>query len=194
MTSLFDKNGNATETHIATVSGCAPETGEHLSTYDVRILAGTGIPGSSTLQLAPEVKSGYAACWNGVEWQEIVDLRGSTVYEKATGVSFTVKDLSELDDTYTSKVPVTPYDKWNGTEWVTDVDAQRHALVATAEIERTALLSEADNVMRDWRDELALGLISDEDKAKLTIWLEYKKQVKAVDITTAYRWPTPPAQ
>lgn len=66
--------------------------------------------------------------------------------------------------------------------------------IATAESKRAAMLAAADAIMLDWRTELALGEISDNDRRKLSLWLDYKKQVKAVDVSTAYSWPTPPAQ
>jgi hypothetical protein len=40
-----------------------------------------------------------------------------------------------------------------------------------------------------------LGDISNEDKAKLSSWMDYKKEVKAVDTSTApdVSWPVKPA-
>lgn len=194
MAGLFDKNGNATETHIATVSGFDPETGEHIATYEVRIFAGTGIPGFSTLIEAPAAEAGHTVCWDGSQWQQVTDLRGSKAYQKATAVVVTVKTLGILSDELTFIAPTTVYDYWNGSAWVTDIEAQHSADVATAELQRSTLLGQADEIMQDWRDELALGLISDANKAKLTEWLNYKKQVKAIDISTAFTWPTLPAQ
>ncbi|EAO6423667.1 tail fiber assembly protein [Cronobacter sakazakii] len=66
--------------------------------------------------------------------------------------------------------------------------------ISQAENRRTQLLATADNVTADWRIELMLGDISDEDKAKLSAWMEYKKEVKAVDTSTApdVSWPIQP--
>lgn len=79
-------------------------------------------------------------------------------------------------------------------EWVIDVPYVMTSddYVRAAEIERTTLLNAADAVMLDWRTELLLGKISDENKNKLSMWLAYKNDVKAVDVSTAYVWPTPP--
>ena len=67
--------------------------------------------------------------------------------------------------------------------------------VEAAEGYRQQLLRQIDDVTADWRVELMLGDISDEDKAKLTEWMAYKKEVKAVDTSTApdITWPEPPA-
>ncbi|HCR0339207.1 tail fiber assembly protein [Enterobacter cloacae complex sp. IR53043] len=66
--------------------------------------------------------------------------------------------------------------------------------IAQAENQRAQLLATADNVTADWRVELMLGDISDEDKSKLSAWMEFKKEVKAVDTSTApdVIWPTQP--
>ena len=66
--------------------------------------------------------------------------------------------------------------------------------VARAENQRMQLLSHADNVTTDWRVELMLGDISSTDKEKLSAWMDYKKEVKAVDTSTApeISWPELP--
>ncbi|MGU4317698.1 tail fiber assembly protein [Escherichia coli] len=68
-------------------------------------------------------------------------------------------------------------------------------LIQAAENERQRLLSAADAIMLDWRTELMLGEISDANRAKLSAWLLYKNQVKAVDVTTDpehVNWPVIP--
>lgn len=66
--------------------------------------------------------------------------------------------------------------------------------IAQAENQRAQLLATADDVTADWRVELMLGDISDEDKAKLSVWMEYKRKVKEVDTSLAPEidWPEPP--
>lgn len=118
MTELFDKNGNAIETTTVTVYGFDQETKEYQATYNVRILAGTGIPGFSTMQAVPNSKAGYAFVWNGNSWQALEDHRGEKAYEKATGDVVIIKELGSPDDKYTLLEPATPYDKWDGEAWV----------------------------------------------------------------------------
>ncbi|HFU1236777.1 MULTISPECIES: tail fiber assembly protein [Citrobacter] len=68
-------------------------------------------------------------------------------------------------------------------------------LIAIAEQVRQQLLTHADAVMLDWRTELMLDEISDANRAKLSAWLAYKNEVKAVDVTTEpehVNWPVPP--
>ncbi|MES4611435.1 tail fiber assembly protein [Ewingella sp. CoE-038-23] len=56
-------------------------------------------------------------------------------------------------------------------------------LAQQAESVRQQLISNANQVTSDWRTELSLGIISDDDKASLTAWMQYIKAVRAVDVT-----------
>lgn len=81
--------------------------------------------------------------------------------------------------------------------WIDIPPATLEELIAAAEKERQKLLTHADAVMLDWRTELMLGEISDANKAKLSAWLDYKNEVKAVDVTTDpdnVNWPVAPAE
>ncbi|MDT7084455.1 tail fiber assembly protein [Citrobacter europaeus] len=84
----------------------------------------------------------------------------------------------------------------NGYPVLTDQPPLSHEeLVQVTENERQRLLTHADAVMLDWRTELMLGEISDANKAKLSAWMAYKNEIKAVDLTTApehVNWPVPP--
>ncbi|EDT6551695.1 tail fiber assembly protein [Salmonella enterica subsp. enterica] len=71
---------------------------------------------------------------------------------------------------------------------------------AKAETTRQELLNDADNAIKDWRTELTLGIISDENKATLIMWMNYINDLKSLDLTgvsdeatfTAIRWPALP--
>ncbi len=71
---------------------------------------------------------------------------------------------------------------------------------AKAETTRQKLLDAANSAIADWRTELALGEISDDDKASLTKWMAYIRELKSLDLTgvsdeatfTAIRWPALP--
>ncbi|MCU6406373.1 tail fiber assembly protein [Enterobacter quasiroggenkampii] len=57
--------------------------------------------------------------------------------------------------------------------------------IALAERKRQTLLAQVNEITADWRTELSLSIIDEDDKAKLTAWMKYIKVVKAVDISTA---------
>ncbi|EBL5814677.1 tail fiber assembly protein [Salmonella enterica subsp. enterica serovar Newport] len=71
---------------------------------------------------------------------------------------------------------------------------------AKAETTRQKLLDAANSAIADWRTELALGEISEDDKANLTQWMAYIRKLKALDLSevkneatfTAIRWPALP--
>lgn len=194
MTELFDKNGNAIETTTVTVYGFDRQTGEYQATYNARILAGTGIPGFSTMQAVPNSKAGYAFVWNGNSWQALEDHRGEKVYEKATGDVVIVKELGVPDDKYTLLEPTSPYDKWDGSAWVTDTDAQHSADVATAERKKAALLAEAATEI-EWRQyAVSKGIATDSELAELDEWNLYRVQLMRIktDAAPDIEWPTQP--
>lgn len=69
-----------------------------------------------------------------------------------------------------------------------------------AEKQRQRLLNETKDITSDWKTELELGTISDDDKARLTQWMAYIKAVKALDFSqvtdkaslTLIQWPQKP--
>ena len=78
--------------------------------------------------------------------------------------------------------------------WIDEPPPTEQEIIAAAERNRKALLFDADAATADWRTELALGIIDDDDTAKLTEWMKYIKAVKAVDTSTApdVSWPEKP--
>lgn len=66
--------------------------------------------------------------------------------------------------------------------------------------DRIRLLETANTITNDWRIELQLGIISDEDKETLTNWMMYIKSLKSLDLTEiknreeyqSIKWPTQP--
>lgn len=86
----------------------------------------------------------------------------------------------------------------NGLPAWGDIHPPTHEeLITIAEQVRQQLLTHADAVMLDWRTELMLGEISDANRAKLSAWLAYKNDVKAVDVATDpehINWPVAPEE
>ncbi len=54
---------------------------------------------------------------------------------------------------------------------------------AKAETTRQKLLDAANSTIADWRTELALDEISDDDKASLTKWMAYIRALKTLDLS-----------
>lgn len=70
----------------------------------------------------------------------------------------------------------------------------REEKVLQFERERSALLDNARNAISSWQTKLILGRISDDERDKLNMWLDYIDAVLAVKTNTAYdvEWPTIP--
>lgn len=186
----------AIEAGDITVFNYDDETREYLSSSVEYLAVGVGIPASSCTDAPGESKEGLAICRTAdfTAWEYVADHRGETVYSTETGEPEIVSLPGDYPDGTTTLAPATPYDTWNGTEWVTDKEAQHKADVEAAEQQKAALLAEAQTTISLWQTELQLGIISDEDKASLIAWMKYIKAVQAVDTSKApdITWPDKP--
>lgn len=187
----------ATEAGDITVFNYDDETREYLSSSVEYLAVGVGIPASSCIDAPGESKEGLAICRTAdfTAWEYVADHRGETVYNTETGEPEIVSLPGDYPEGTTTLAPATPYDKWDGSEWVTDTEAQHAADVEAAEQQKTALLLEARATISLWQTELQLGIISDDDKASLISWLSYIKALQTVDTDAAsdINWPISPA-
>lgn len=193
----LDENGFATAAGYITVYNYDGVSREYIGSSVEYLPFGVGVPAHSCVDIPGSNKDGLAIRRNAdsTGWEYVADHRGETVYSTTTGKPVTVSQLGEYPEGTTASAPSTLYDKWDGEKWVTDTNAQHTAAVNRAENERQQLLKHADAVMLDWRTELMLGEISDNNRAKLSAWLAYKNEVKAVDVTSDpehVNWPQPP--
>lgn len=194
MTITFDDAGHAKEAGTVRVYHYVTETGEYWTWSDEFIPVGVSIPGSSTLIDPGEDIAGHVWVFDGSDWVSKEDHRNETVYSTDDGTPTVVKHIGAIRDGFTTLAAATPYDKWNGSAWVTDTDAQHAADVAAAEQTKQNLLAAAHSTISIWQTELQLGIISDADEAKLKEWMLYIKAVKAVDASNASdtQWPMQP--
>ncbi|MGU3523826.1 tail fiber assembly protein [Enterobacteriaceae bacterium C23F] len=105
------------------------------------------------------------------------------------------------DDNHPFKTEVAP----EGKIWVSDEqgypqlidipEPTQEELIAEAEAEKASRIAEANSITQMWQTQLMLGIITPEDKAKLTEWMRYVQAVQAVDTSTApdIIWPEAPA-
>lgn len=192
----LNKNGIATKAGDITVYNYGGETREYLSATVEYLSVGVGIPASSCTDVPVDEKDGFAVCrtvsLDG--WEYVTDHRGETVYDTQTGQPVEITVLGDYPDGVTTIAPSTPYDRWSGTSWVTDEDAQKSAQVLAAKQQKAALLAEAQSTISLWQTELQLGIISDEDKASLVAWMNYIKDVQSVKTENApdITWPVKP--
>lgn len=191
----LDDNGLAVTAGTLTVYSFHPETGEFSGGADEYLAKGLGIPAHSTDTAPPDAPIGKVCVFRGGKWQQVDDHRGETVYSTATGAPVLVTLPGDYPADTTLLKPQTPFDTWGGVVWVTDTAAQQRAAVATAEAEKSSRISEAGSVTQVWQTQLALGIISADDKAQLTAWMRYIQQVQATDTASSpdISWPEKPA-
>ena len=172
------------------------ETREYISASTEYLAVGVGIPAYSCLDAPGTSKAGYTIC-RSVDlksWEYVSDHRGEIVYNTETGDAKEITALGDYPENTTTIAPLTPYDKWDGEKWVTDINAQHVAEVEAAEQQKSVQLLFAKEKIILWQTELQLGIISDEDKEKLISWVNYIKAVQAVDTQKAHNiiWPKKP--
>lgn len=189
---------------IATVAGeitvynYDSETREYLSSSIEYLAVGVGIPALSCIDAPGESKAGFAICRTAdfKAWDYVADYRGEKVYSTETGKEVIVFLPGYYPENTTPLPPSTPYDTWDGSKWVANKEAQHTADVKAAEQKKNALLLEAQATISLRQTELQLGIISDEDKASLILWLTYIKELQAVvpDAAPSIKWPMPPVE
>ncbi|EPE6566176.1 tail fiber assembly protein [Citrobacter freundii] len=185
---------------IATVAGDITvfnyddKTREYLSSSVEFLHVGVGVPANSCIDAPGKIKEGFTVCRtvDGKAWEDIVDHRGDTVYSTKTGEKVTIIVPGEYPEDTTTLAPATPYDKWNGSQWVTDLKAQHAADVMAAEQTKTALLAEATAIIAPLADAQAGGYIDDADVPRLAEWQRYRYKLTKVDTSTAPGVTFPP--
>ncbi|KFB99477.1 tail fiber assembly protein [Trabulsiella guamensis ATCC 49490] len=189
-------DGLATTPGIITVYRFNQVTREYLSSAVEYLAEGVGIPANSCTDAPPEGMKGKAVTRNAenTAWQLVPDHRGDTVYLKSTGQAFVVSLPGDYSEDVTTQAPLTIYDKWDGSAWVTDTAAQHAADVAVAEQQKATLLAAAQETISLWQTDLLLGTITDENRLKLIAWRQYMEDVSAVDVDHApgLTWPPKP--
>ncbi|EFO0123411.1 tail fiber assembly protein [Escherichia coli] len=192
----LNRNGIATKAGEMAVYNYDGETREYLSTSVEYLAVGVGIPANSCTDEPVVEKAGFAVCHKASldGWDYVTDHRGETVYDKQTGQPVEITELGDYPASATTIKPLTPYDRWNGSEWVTDADAQKIGQALEAEQKKSAMLADAQSTISLWQTELQLGIISDDDKASLIAWMKYIQALNAVDTSTApdIEWPVKP--
>ncbi|EDU59858.1 tail fiber assembly protein [Providencia stuartii] len=191
------QNGLATKAGWIKTYIADPTTREYLNAnmeyiyFDVSVSAGAYTD-------APELptKTGFAVVRSedGSKWEIVTDNRGKTAYSTETRQPIEVDFIGDLPETLTLLEPKTEFDAWNGKKWVTDTEAQKAALIAQAEQEKSQRLDEANNMLTYLQDSIDTGLATDEEAAALQAWKKYRVLLNRVDTSLApnIEWPEKP--
>ena len=182
----FDNNGLATQAGNLRVYYYDADSKEYIGWSDEYINLGVSMPGCSTPVAPEEAPSGMVAIFSDDKWNVAADHRGETVYSTVDGAATVVNYIGELMDGFTASAPSTPYDQWNGSEWVTDKNAAHAADVADSEQRKQELIAAAQQSISLLQTKLLMGrTLTDAETNKVNKTLDYIDAVEAIDTATA---------
>ena len=190
---IFDENGIATQTGNALCYGY-DEDGIFTGEFTFFTLIGSGIPARATLTPPPNFDTNQIPVFhNG--WSVTQDFRGQIVYNIETGEPEEIVVPGNYPENTTLNAPLTKYDRWNGTSWVTDISAQSAAATAEATAKKKSLLAAATATIEPLKDALNGGYIDEVDKPVLIEWQKYRYALTKIDPSTIHDadWPKSPA-
>ena len=196
MKPVFDNDGMATQAGDIRCFYYDALTGEYTGWSDEFIHVGVSMPGSSTDTAPGDDAVGMVEVFNGENWEQQADHRGTVVYSTADGLESVVDYIGEIKSGFTQLMPVTRFDKWDGGMWVTDNTAAHVADIAAAEAQRQQLLVVAQQRITVWQTKLLMGrALTENESSQLNIWMDYIDALEAVDVSTApsIEWPANPA-
>ncbi len=176
------------------------DTNEFIGGGDAYIPSHTGLPAHCTDIAPPEIPVGSVAVFNSGNktWNVVEDHREQTIYSTETGEGIFIYELGPLPDNTTTLAPENNYQEWDGTAWVTNVNAM---FADKAKAKCQQLIAEAEKMMSDWLVDLQLGVITDDDKSSLIKWRTYSKALNVMDLSAvadeesfnAVEWPDVPS-
>ena len=196
MAVVFDENGHASVAGTIRVFHYVSDTGEYRGWSDEYIPVGVSLPGSSTTIDPGDEITKHIWVFDGGMWSSLEDHRGETVFSTDDGAPSVVKYIGAIHAGFTIVAPATPYDKWDGTQWVTDSDAQHSADVSAAVQKKNILRTVADEDIAWLQDAVDADIATDGEAALLASWKNYRVLLMRVDVTKApdIEWPTPPVE
>ena len=190
---VFDSNLIATQAGTVQVFHFDMSSREFIGTEEVYIHVGVGLPAFSCME-EPPVQSEYQVAVRSEDnssWTVTEDYRGVTVYDLQTLASHVITEPGPIPDTVTTSAPSTPYDKWDGSAWVTDADAQHAADIAAADLQKKQMITQASAEISILLDAVNLNMATVEEKFRLTALQAYRVQLNRVDTSLApdIFWP-----
>lgn len=153
------------------------------------------LPPLNALRIEPDFTEGFCPCEKDGGWLNAPDYRGVTVYDKETARSVEINDVGELPANLTLLVPKTQFDKWNGSEWITDLAAQRQSEIDAVKAEKYQLELKAKEMIEKLSDAIDLNMALEGDEARLTAWRKYRVLLNQMDASKVpdIDWPVAPA-
>ncbi|HAL1296458.1 TPA: hypothetical protein H5W55_002712 [Escherichia coli] len=144
----------------------------------------------------PDIPAGFVAVFNSDEasWHLVEDHRGKTVYDVASGDALFISELGPLPENVTWLSPEGEFQKWNGTAWVKDTEAEKLFRIREAEETKNNLMQVASEHIAPLQDAADLEIATEEEISLLEAWKKYRVLLNRVDTSTAQdiEWPALP--
>ncbi|ECI7826711.1 tail fiber assembly protein [Salmonella enterica subsp. enterica] len=171
------------------------DTKEFIGAGDAYIPPHTGLPADCTDIEPPEIPAGHIAVFSPEKsaWSLTEDHRGQIVYRTDTGEALYISEPGPLPENVTTLSPDGQYEKWDGTRWVKDEEAEKAARLHEAEETKKQLLQLATDKIAPLQDAVDLDEATDDEKARLLAWKKYRVQVNRMDTSNPV-WPEQPAR
>lgn len=146
------------------------DTKEFIGSGDAYIPPHTGLPANCTDIVPPEIPEGFTAMFDTADnsWRLVEDHRGETVYSTETGDAVPISELGELPENATFIAPDGEYQRWDGSQWVTDEEAKRDALINQAAEKKAGLLKQMGEQIAVLQDAVDFGEATPEEQEQLT--------------------------
>lgn len=191
----LNERGLAINTGWITVYHVNPTTREYQSASYEYVMQGVGLPADSYADepQLPPVGQALRRSADGTSWEPVPDYRGQTVYSTETRQPQTVMQFGELPENTTFLAPATEFDRWDGTTWVTNLEARQLAATKSLQQELAARRATANTRITELGYAVDLAIATDEEQERLTQWKIYLVTLSRIDLTTApVVWPEAP--
>jgi Bacteriophage tail assembly protein len=171
-------------------------TNEFIGEGDAYIPPHTGLPANSTDIAPPDIPAGL--------WLFSTVMRHRGISLKIIGVKRFMTWLPATrylflnSDRYRNMSPGYPpegeFQKWNGTAWVKDTEAEKLFRIREAEETKNNLMQVASEHIAPLQDAADLEIATEEEISLLEAWKKYRVLLNRVDTSTAQdiEWPALP--
>ncbi|MDE9482582.1 tail fiber assembly protein [Xenorhabdus bovienii] len=173
------------------------ETREYIFADMERTVIGVSLSAGAYLD-APELPKSVdiAICrsQDGKSWINVPDYRGKTVYHIKTQQSQKIHSIGELPFELTLLEPKTLFDKWDGKQWVTDLNEQKQHDLKQIENQKQSLLHEAEQKIIPLQRKVRLDMALKKEISLLREWEVYSVKLVDLDISDVKKlnWPKKP--
>lgn len=181
---IYDNKGILSETEFPVVPGF-----------------GMHIPANGLLLDDPlNHRDGFIWVYQDNQLVHLADNRG-TYYSKETGEEVNHQELGELPESLTTVAPNSPYDKWDGEQWVKDQQAENDDLAKAALEQRDQFMMQASKSIDLLQAKIKLANHNPDDddtpeKQLLTAWETYLVNLSQIEQQPNFpqeiNWPQMP--